>query len=498
MDNTCAASPDILPAATCQTTAAVRLPPEILLKIIRAALTSSLLSSTLVVHGQFAQLPTTCSGCVYRRLACVDHSWRSFAREILCKDVVLAAGCGSAERDEQVLKRLETDSHCALGVRSIDASLRGAHGGWIPVPAPALAEDGDVGGASGSESTISGMTTRQARWERWHEQCMARERFRFLRIVSLCTELTTLDIDVDFFHDVPSNAHVLPTTIRHLTLRNAGAIETFAILQALPRLESLTLRLALDWRLPTSHDLKLSGLPRLRHFELSTTAFGKPCLQIIRLLLGDSQETLTSLSFRNKAASEETLEAFKLVAADVVQQFAPRLEKLTIKDLPRHRGLSTSGCLLVFNPVRSQMLTADTTVVDTTAGRSWFPSRTVRLPQLRHLHLTGLLLPNIDFLTRSVILPDQQLKTLTIEDFHALSLVPFVEALEGVPALQGLQELAVAVSREGEIARLDSEGWQEQRRRIEEWCARPKGSYQRGTDLLASWNMVKVEGCTRW
>ena len=365
-----------------------QLPPELLLKIIHATLTSALLSTPLVVHGQFSQLPASCSGCVYRRLACVSRLWRSLAREIRCKNVVLAAaGCGSAERDEQVLKRLEAEPARALGVRTIDGSLRGAHGGWIPVPAPAVGDGGETDdGFSGTEAGVSGVTTGQARWERWHEQCMARwvqtaastllirkdkltslvfasERVRFLRIVSLCTQLTAIDIDLGFFHDVATtHAHVLPTSIRQLTLRNAGAVDTFTILRRLPRLERLTLRLALcglshwlppagllcktdaltrrDWRLPLdARGVDSTNLPSLHHFELSTTAFGKPCRESIRILLGNSRDTLSSLTFRNKAASEESLKAFRLVAADVMQEAAPRLEELAITDLPRHRNV---------------------------------------------------------------------------------------------------------------------------------------------------------------
>ncbi|KAG0667540.1 hypothetical protein C6P46_000074 [Rhodotorula mucilaginosa] len=404
-----------------------QLPPELLLKIIHATLTTALLSAPLVVHGQFSQLPVTCSGCVYRRLACVSRLWRSLAREVRCQDVVLAAagGCGSAERDAQVLQRLEAEPTRALGVRTIDASLRGAHGGWIPVPAPSVRDDGGEtdDGISGTEAGASGVTTAQARWERWHEQCMARERVRFLRIVSLCTQLTTIDIDVGFFHDVATtHANVLPTSIRKLTLRNADAVETFTILRALPRVEHLTLRLALDWRLPLDgRGVDSTDLPSLRHFELSTTAFGTPCADSIRALL---------------------------VAADVMQEAAPRLEELAIMDLPRHRGLSRG---------------------DPAADASWWPSKTLQLPRLCRLHLAGLALPDSGFFTRTIALPNQQLEELIVEDFDTLSLTPLIHALESVPALQSLQQLAIAVSREGEIARCDSEGWRRQQRRIEDW-----------------------------
>lgn len=165
------------PSADAQSPPTARLPPELLLKIIHATLTSALLSTPLVVHGQFSHLSTTCGGCVYRRLACVSRLWQSLARQVRCKDVVLAAaGCGSAERDGQILHRLEAEPTRALGVRTIDASLRGAYGGWVPVPAPPPVRNGGEtdDGLSGTEAGVSGVTTGHARWERWHEQCMAR------------------------------------------------------------------------------------------------------------------------------------------------------------------------------------------------------------------------------------------------------------------------------------------------------------------------------------
>ena len=158
-------------SADAQSSPTAQLPPELLLKIIHATLTSALLSTPLVVHGQFSQLPSACSGCVYRRLACVCRLWRSLAREVRCKEVVL----GAAERDAQILQRLEAESARALGVRTIDASLRGAHGGWIPVPAPSVRDGGETDdGFSGTEAGVSGVTTEQSRWEHWHEQCVAR------------------------------------------------------------------------------------------------------------------------------------------------------------------------------------------------------------------------------------------------------------------------------------------------------------------------------------
>lgn len=158
--------------------AAARIPPELLFEIIRAALTSSLLSPSFVIHGQFSQLTVSCRACVYRTLARVSRLWRTLARQVARRDVVLARGCGSAERDERILNCLRNAPERGMVVRGIDASLRGAYAGWTPTPAPASFEEGlsdsAQGQDTGSVTLASEPVTRQARWDHWHEQCMAR------------------------------------------------------------------------------------------------------------------------------------------------------------------------------------------------------------------------------------------------------------------------------------------------------------------------------------
>lgn len=98
---------------------------------------------------------------------------------------------------------------------------------------------------------------------------------------------------------------------------------------------SLTKSELRDWRLSGPILFSPSSLPRLRRFELSTTAFGKPCLKSLLTLLGNSHDSLTSLAFRNKGASAETASAFRPVAAAILREFAPSLRELEIKDIPR-------------------------------------------------------------------------------------------------------------------------------------------------------------------
>lgn len=100
-------------------------------------------------------------------------------------------------------------------------------------------------------------------------------------------------------------------------------------------------------------------LPCLQRFELSTTAFGKPDLASVRSLLSNSHVSLRTLSFRNKGAASDALEAFKSVAATLIQDHAERLEELVIQDVPRfpgqrrEYGRSSSG-----SPSRTRTLTA--------------------------------------------------------------------------------------------------------------------------------------------
>lgn len=165
-----------------------------------------------------------------------------------------------------------------------------------------------------------------------------------------------------------------------------------------------------DWRLPLdARGVDSTDLPSLRCFELSTTAFGKPCADSIRALLANSRETLSSLTFRNKAASEETLKAFRLVAADVMQEAAPGLQELAIIDLPRHRNSLTgsSPCRMtdtsaIPDPGKSRL------AGESAANAGWWPSKTLQLPRLRRLHLVGYTNPDPDFFTRTIAVTNQQ------------------------------------------------------------------------------------------
>ncbi|GAA6031715.1 hypothetical protein JCM8097_001949 [Rhodosporidiobolus ruineniae] len=450
------------------------LPPELLLKILYHACTSTRLSAPLLVHNQFTQVETSCRGCVYRRLAGVCHGWRDAVRGIMGREVVLANGCGAEVKDEQVLELVAKDEARARAVKVVDASLRRAMCSWAGWPAMAVpaVSDGTSGDASG------GITSQGVELERMREHGLNRERQRLYRLLSHCRLVHTLDVDLGFYPDLRAQPTLLPPTIRTLTLRNTEPLDTLAVVNQLPLLEDLTLRLALDWLLPSSpYAHLLQGKPRLRRFELSTTAFGSTSLPSILALLANSHESLTSLTLRNKGAAAGATEAFYPVARGLIETFAGALEELTVKDIPR-AGMRAPGTL---------------------PSLDWFPSRPPAYPCLKHLHLTGLPLFFLTLFTSTTSVPSTRpLSSLTVEDFDSLSARPLIDALTSSAVFGRLEELRVAFAREVEMGKREGEAWEKEMKEVEGWCAGEGRKDGRETRLMAGWQMIKVTGCGFW
>ncbi|GAA5884726.1 hypothetical protein JCM6882_005368 [Rhodosporidiobolus microsporus] len=444
------------------------LPPELLLKILFHACTTSRLSAPLLVHNQFSQLETSCRACVYRHLAGVCRDWREAVREIMGREVALAYGCGSEVKDDQVVQLVEKDERRARGVKEVDASLRRAMCGWAGWAAPTnlnAVTDGQSGEPEG------GVTTQGVELERKREQAINRERQRLYRLLAQCRLIDTLDVDLGFYYDLRTQPTLLPPTIRTLTLRNSEPLDVLAVMNALPLLEDLTLRLALDFFLPPTCAHLHTSPSRLKRFELSTTAFGVTSLPTILALLSSSHESLTSLTLRNKGSAPGVVDAFYPVARGLVEMFAGGLEELVVKDIPRC-GMRPAG---------------------TDPSLEWFPTRATTFPHLQHLSLTGLPLPCLSFFTQTLALPSPH-RTLTLEDFDALSAQPLIDALHAVPALRGLEDLNVAFGREVEMARREGGVWEKECEEVERWCE----AEGRRTRLKACWKMVKVTGCGFW
>ncbi|GAA5843141.1 hypothetical protein JCM11251_003942 [Rhodosporidiobolus azoricus] len=447
------------------------LPPELLLKILFHACTTARLSAPLLVHNQFTQLETSCRACVYRNLAGVCREWRNAVREIMGREVALAYGCGSEAKDDQVIALVEKDKRRASGVKKVDASLRRAMCGWAGWSSPPAQGSTE---ATHSGESEGGVTTQGVELERKREQAINRERQRLYRLLSSCRLVDTLDVDLGFYYDLRAQPRLLlPPTIRSLTLRNSEPLDVLAVMNALPLLEDLTLRLALDFFLPPTCAHLHNSPSRLKSFELSTTAFGVTSLPTVLALLSNSHESLASLTLRNKGSAPGVVEAFYPIARGLIEMFAGRLEELVVKDIPRG-GMRPSGCA---------------------PSLDWFPTRPPTLPHLHTLSLTGLPLPCLSFFSQTLVLPSP-LKSLTIEDFDALSARPLIDALNAVPALKGLEELNVAFGREVECARREGGVWEKECEEVEGWCTEEKVG--RITELKASWKMVKVTGCRFW
>lgn len=71
-----------------------------------------------------------------------------------------------------------------------------------------------------------------------------RERQLFLHLLELCPLINKLDIDIGY-HYALRNVSLFPTALRTLTLRNVDATSTLEIVNSLPLLTDLTLRLVL-------------------------------------------------------------------------------------------------------------------------------------------------------------------------------------------------------------------------------------------------------------
>lgn len=219
-------------------------------------------------------------------------------------------------------------------------------------------------------------------------------------------------------------------------------------------------------------------MPSLERFELSTTAFGATSLPSILSLLSNSHTSLTSLSLRNKGASQGAFAAFLPVAAGLIAHFAPRLRDLSVRDVPRC-GRRHAG---------------------TGPAEGWFPEAGTRFPRLERLHLTGLPLPSAAFFAQTVVLPASVgkdtpggLRSLTIEDFDAVSLAPFLDALRHTPGLQGLEELDLACAKGADMGRAGEGAWKDEQAEVERWCEGTERG--RSTRLVAGWKLVRVEGC---
>ncbi|BGO90183.1 hypothetical protein NBRC10512_002576 [Rhodotorula toruloides] len=463
------------------------LPSELLLKILTYSLTAALLSPTLLVNGQFTTLHIFCRTCAFRNVAGVCKTWRAIAREVAGREVVLGSGCGGSDRDAQAAKCLEADADRAAAVRTADASLRSATFAGPTIGTGFGFSPSSSGQSLGLEfepEDVAGLSARQARLEVWHKECVSRSRQRLVQLLALCRNLRNLDVDLGFFVDLRNSPSLVPPSLRSLTLRNADAPHIVSLLQRLPYLEDLTLRLALDCFPTAGLDVPCDTLPSLRRFELSTTAFGTTSLSFVLSLLSNSHESLKSLTLRNKGATKPTLEAFLPVARGLIERFADRLEDLVVKDIPRG-GRRAPG----------------------ESPLDWFPSRATSFPRLRFIHLTGLSCPSPSFFTQRLMVPSPAndaspkssgLRSLTIEDFDSPTALPLVEALKTVPALSRLVEIRVAFAMENMAAGKDAEAWKEGKEAIEAWCEGDKREDGRKTTLVAGWHIARVEQAGMW
>ncbi|GAA5914960.1 uncharacterized protein JCM6883_001776 [Sporobolomyces salmoneus] len=440
------------------------IPPELLIDILSQAMTLSLFTPPLLIHGQFSQLPTKCRTCCYRQFAGVCKTWNEIVREeFMGKEIVF--GAQATEKDEEILSCVMENETKAGKVKKVDASLRGWQG-WKSLPMINAATE-----IEGEEESNGFLQTREAQLEKQRQQILNRDRQRLVKLLSACRKIQDFDIDVGFYSSIPRLPTILPPTIRTLTLRNCNAQETFDLIENLPLLEDLTLRLALDWRISPSSPRPVPSC-QLRRFELSFTAFASAKLDDVLTLLSSSMDTLTSLTIRNKGTSPEGLKSLLPISRGLVETFSPQLEQLAIKDIPRSGRRSS----------------------ESRASSCWFPIRPTKFPRLRSLQLTGLPSITPNFFRSTILLPSgpTKLERLVVEDFDSPSPQSFFETLDKTSELQSLRLLEISIRQNGE-------GTVEAEKAIDEWCD-GKGRTDGGrTELRASWRMKKIDHyCGFW
>ncbi|KAI5481673.1 hypothetical protein MNV49_002899 [Pseudohyphozyma bogoriensis] len=354
------------------------------------------------------------------------RTWRAIAREAFWESVEVVR----REDMEEVVKRLERGS--GRWVRELDASGR-----------KAMNDMPDLVSVDATPVMVEAQ-------EDLRRQRQERERQLLVQILATTPSLTKFDVDLGFNTPLRNNPTMLPTSIRTLTLRNSEPEETFRIVNCLPELRSLTLRLALEWYIPEDSDL--STTCQLDKFELSITGWAETDAQSIHRLLANSKDTLTSLAVRNKCAINAS--AFLPVARQLIKTYGSNLKHLSIKDVPNHGRR---------RPTETPL--------------AWFPDlkTVIALPNLQTLHLSGV--PHYSAVLTA--LKCTKLASLTIEDFDTLPSMVLREMLAS-PSLKKLSELRYAKSGEWEFE-------EEEREKVEEDCRR------RGVRLVPSWELRRFE-----
>ncbi|KDE05970.1 hypothetical protein MVLG_03656 [Microbotryum lychnidis-dioicae p1A1 Lamole] len=400
------------------------LPIEIVRQILEEAVNAAR-SDLFICDGVFLPITTQCSTCTYRLLAGVCSQWREVVREIFHRSIIIGE---RTCQDAELIETLGKNDQAAAHVRSIDASCRTKNHS-LPELMP----------------TAPATIVEKYELERAADVALGQQLVK--SIIPLCPLPTTFDADFGH-HPELLTPGLLPPSITTLTLRNVSAVETFILLAELPRVTDLTLRIAPDWLL--HEELEPCILERyklqLTRFELSATAWGETSVADLQLLLEHSATTLKSLVIRNK--SSFTSHKFALVAQGLVKIYAPQLEELSVRNLPRG-GMRCKEHKEV----------------------SYFPSPPVPLPRLRHLHLTGI--PSSPTFFASLKSPN--LSRLVIEEFDDPSGLALLTTLKShvLPKLNSLRVCGIA----DETAKVD----------LLEWCAANE------VTLAAGWRLVEIQ-----
>lgn len=205
------------------------LPPELLHRIIRFTFDAT---EEYILDGQMKAMNSICRTCLLKSLS-VAPILTSIATEAFISQIVV----GGQEEMENTISLLTIQPRLGQFVRSLDASLRTfeKHSPASEWPVSHTERGEELRMSSADRSVLSYYASTLA------DPCR-RDRQLLLELFKLCPALTNIDIDLGFHNKV---SPLFPSTIRSLTLRNSEAKNTLTIVNSLPNLTDLCLRLVL-------------------------------------------------------------------------------------------------------------------------------------------------------------------------------------------------------------------------------------------------------------
>ena len=207
------------------------LPPELLHRIINFTFDAT---EEYVIDGQLKLMNSICRCCLLKSLS-ITPDLTEIATEAFISNIVV----GAQEEMERLIALITSQPRLGQLVRSLDASLRTfeKHSPSSEWPVSHTERGEELRMSSADRYVCTSSLYRQSL-----TNFDDRDRQLLLQLLKSCPALTSLDVDLGFHN---KTSQFFPSTIRSLTLRNSEAKNALAIINNLPNLKDLCLRLVL-------------------------------------------------------------------------------------------------------------------------------------------------------------------------------------------------------------------------------------------------------------